>query len=99
MSKEIPCDGTFHQRMMPCNVTQRIQQVHQEQGPEIMALWLQDTYIWLVFSPEAAKLLVREKGLDSPERLKVLTNKKINDICNVMRKQGSKNANGIPEKG
>ena len=34
-----------------------------------MALWQQDIYIWLGFSPEAAKFLVREQGLDSPESL------------------------------
>ena len=27
---EIPCNGTFHQKMMPCNVRQRIKCVHQE---------------------------------------------------------------------
>ena len=34
---EIPWAGTFHQRMMPCNIMQRIQWVHWEEGPEIMA--------------------------------------------------------------
>ena len=29
---EIPHNGTFHQRMMPCNNVQRIQHVHPEQG-------------------------------------------------------------------
>ena len=50
-----------------------------------MALWLKDMYIRLEFNPEAAKLLIIEEGLDSRERLKVLTDKNVDDICNVMR--------------
>ena len=95
----IPSAGTFQQRIMPCNVSQMIQQVHWEQGPEIMALLLQDMYIWLGFSPNAAKLLIRKQGLDSSERLRVLTNKNVHDICNVMRKLGGKNVNGMPNRG
>ena len=64
-----------------------------------MASWLQDMYVQLGFSPEAAKLLVREQGLDSPERLRVLTNKNVDDVCNVMRKPGGKNADGMPDRG
>ena len=55
-----------------------------------MALWLQDMYILLGFSSEAAKLIVREQGLDSPDMLKVLMDKNVNDIYNVMRKPSSK---------
>ena len=64
-----------------------------------MASWLQDLYIWLGFSPEAAKLLISKQGLDSPERLGVLTDKNVDDICNVMRKPGDKNTNGTPDMG
>ena len=64
-----------------------------------MASWLQDMYIWLGFSPEAAMLLIREQGLDSPERLRVLTDNNVNGICNVMRKPGSKNVDGTPDRG
>ena len=39
----------------------------------------QDMYVWLGLSPKAAKLLVREQGLDSPEMLRVLT-KNVDDI-------------------
>ena len=56
---DIPQEGSFHQRMMPRNIMQRIQWVDWEQGLGIMALWLQDMYIQLGFSPEAAKLLIR----------------------------------------
>ena len=63
-----------------------------------MALWLQDMYIWLGFHLEAAKLLVRKQGLDSPERKRVLMDKSIN-ICNVMKKLGSKSANGMVDRG
>ena len=56
-------------------------------------------YLQLGFNSEAARLLIREQGLDSPERLEVLTDKNINDICNVMRKPGSKNADGTPNRG
>ena len=52
-------------------------------------------YTWLGFSPEAAKLLIREQGLDNPDRLRVLTDKNGDNICNVVRKPGSKNANGM----
>ena len=65
---------------------------------EIMALWLQDMYIVLGFSPEAVKLLFREQGLDSPERLRVLTNKNVDDICNVTWKPCGKNANRMPNR-
>ena len=44
-------------------------------------------------------MLVREQGLDSPERLRALTDKNVNDICNVVRKPGSKNADGTPNRG
>ena len=79
---------------MPCNVLQRIQWVYWEQGPQIIASWLQDTYIWLRFSLKAAKLPIRDQGLDSEERLQVLTNKNVDDICNVAKKPGGKNAMG-----
>ena len=96
---EIPKAGTFYQMMMPCDVMHRIQWVHQEQGPGIMALWLQDMYIWLGFSHKAAKLFIREQGLDCFERLRVLTDKNVNDICNVARKPGCNNANSMPKEG
>ena len=56
-------------------------------------------YIWLGFSPKAAKLLIRQQGLDNHNRLRILTNKNVDDICNVVRKRGSKNANGTPKRG
>ena len=56
-------------------------------------------YIWLEFSPKAAKFLDKEQGPDSPERLTLLTNKNVDNFSNVMRKPGSKNANGMPNKG
>ena len=64
-----------------------------------MALLLHDIYLWDRFSPETAKLLIREQGLDRPERLRILTDKNVDDICNVMRKQGDKNANRMPNRG
>ena len=59
---------------------------------EIMVSWLQDMYIRLRFSLEAASLLVREQGLDSSKRLRVLTEKNVDDICNIVRKLSCKNA-------
>ena len=56
-------------------------------------------YTRLGFSLEAAKLLVREQGLDSPDWLRVLTDKNVDDICNVTRKPGGKNADGTPNRG
>ena len=42
---------------------------------------------------QTAKLLIREQCLDNPDRLRVLTDKNVDDICNVVRKPGSKNVN------
>ena len=64
-----------------------------------MASKLQDMYIWLGFSPKTDKLLIREQGLDSPERLRVLMDKIFKNICNVVRKSGSKNANRMLNRG
>ena len=96
VNMEIPQEGTFHQRMMPWEQYMGIVWVHRAWGPEIMALKLQNMYIQLGFSPEAAKLLIREQGLDNPDRLRVLTDKNVDDICNVARKPGGKNADGLP---
>ena len=76
-----------------------IQWVHREQGYVIMASCLQDMYIKLGFSLKAAKLLVTEQQLDSPDRLRVLTKKNVINICNIVRKPGSKNANGTCDRG
>ena len=76
-----------------------ILRVHRAQGPKIMASKLQYRYIQLGFSPKAAKLLIREQGLDNPDRLRVLTDKNVDDICNVVRKPGGKNADGTPDRG
>ena len=43
-------------------------------------------------------MLVREQGLDSPERMRVLNDKNVDDICKVMRKPGFKNTDGMPNK-
>ena len=57
-------------------------------------------YIWLGFSAKAAKLLVREQGLDSLERLRVFADKNVDDICsNVVRNPGGTNANGSSDRG
>ena len=64
-----------------------------------MALWLQDMYVQLGLSTKAAKLLDRVQGQDSPEKLKVLMDKNVDDICNVVRRPGGKNANGMPGRG
>ena len=64
-----------------------------------MALKLQNMYIRLGFSPEAAKLLVREQGLVNPDGLRVLTNKNVDDICDVMRIQEARIPMGLPIEG
>ena len=61
-----------------------------------MALWLKDMYLWLGLSPEAAKLLVREQELYSPDSLRDLRDNNVNDICNHMRKPDRKYANKMP---
>ena len=96
---EMTRSGTINQSMMPCDVYMEILWVHKVQGPEIRASRLQDMYIHLGFSPKAAKLLIREQELDSPERLKVLVNKNVDNICIVVRKPGGKNVNGTPDRG
>ena len=62
------------QWMMSWEMYMGILWVHKAQGPEIMALWLQDMYI-------------------------VLTDKNVNDICNVMRKQVARMLLGCPTGG
>ena len=56
-------------------------------------------YVFVAFSSEAIRLLIRKQGLDSLERIIVLTDKKVNDIHNIVRKPGNKNANGISNTG
>ena len=56
-------------------------------------------YLCLGFSFEAARLLVREQGFDSLERLRVFADRNIDNICNAMIKPGGKNANGKPNRG
>ena len=63
----------------------------------MMVFWLQDMYLQLGFSHEAARMLVREQGLDSPYTLRVLTDKNVGNFCSVVRKQGGKNAGGMPD--
>ena len=96
---DIPCEGTLLQRMMPWEQYKGNLWVHWVQGPHIMTSKLQDMYTQLGFSPKAAKLLIREQGLDSPDRLRVLTDKNVDDICNVVRKPSGKNADGMPNRG
>ena len=60
-------------------IAERIEQVHQVQGPEIIALLLQDMCLLHGFSSEAATLLVQEKVQDSLNILKVLIGKNIDD--------------------
>ena len=64
-----------------------------------MGLWILDVYLQLGFSSEADRLLIRKQGLDSPDRLRVITEKSVDDICSIIRKQGGKNANGTPNRG
>ena len=64
-----------------------------------MALWLQDMNLWLGFSSKEARMLVREQGLDSPESLRAFMDKNVDDIYNLVRKPGSKNANRTPDRG
>ena len=53
---------------------------------------MQHMYLRLRFRCEEAHLLIRKQALE-PFRLKVLTNKNVDHICKVLRKQGKKNAN------
>ena len=79
--------------MMPKDMYMGILQVHIAQGAEILVSNLHDKYIQLGYSLIAAKSFVREQGLDRPDKLRVLTDKNVDDIYNVMRKPGGKNAN------
>ena len=62
-----------------------------------MASWLQDMYLWLDLVPKQPDCFVREQGLDSHDRLRLM-DKNVDDICNVVRKPGSKNANIMPNR-
>ena len=64
-----------------------------------MALCFQDMYILHGFSPKEAKILIREQGLDDLQRLRVLSDKNVNDTCNLMRKPDGNNADGTPDRG
>ena len=44
-------------------------------------------------------LLIRKEGLDSPKKLRVLMEKNVDDICNIVRKSDSKNADRISNRG
>ena len=57
--------------------------------PGTMALWFHDMYLQLEFGPKAGNLLIRKHRLDSPYRLRIFTDKNVDDICNIMRKPGS----------
>ena len=76
----------------------KIEQVYWMNGPQIMVLQLQDIYLKLGFSCEAARLLEGEQESHSPERLRVLIHKNVNDICNIVRKSGGKNADGMTNR-
>ena len=43
-------------------------------------------------------MLVRDKELDSPKRLRVPMDKNVDNICNAMRKPGGKNADEMPNR-
>ena len=43
-------------------------------------------------------MFIREQGLDSPDRMRFLTDKNVDDICNVVRKPGGKNADGMLDR-
>ena len=64
----MPRDETLHQRMMPQKAKRGSCRFIRCKDPRS---WLCNFKIG--FSPEAAKLLVREHGLDSLESLRVLT--------------------------
>ena len=53
----------------------------------------------LRFSFKAARLIIKTQGLDSPKRLRVLTDMNIYDICNITKKPGGKNSNEMSYRG
>ena len=55
-------------------------------------------YLLLRFSPNAAGLLIREQRLDNSAKLRVLTDKNVDVICNVVRKSGGKITDGMPKR-
>ena len=55
-------------------------------------------YIQLGLNPKVAKLIIREQGLNSPDRLRILTDKNNDGICNVVRKPDSKNIDQTPDR-
>ena len=48
---------------------------------------------------QSSHVACQQEELDSPEMLRVLTDKNVDDICNVMKKPGGKNADGTSDRG
>ena len=66
------------------------------QGPDIMALWLQEMSFWLGIKPKVAHLLIREQSQGNSDKLYDLTDEDFANICNI-RKPDGKNANETPD--
>ena len=60
---------------------------------------IQSTLIHIQFMPRATNKLMKEQDLVIPEQLRVLVDKKINDTCNYMCRQGSMASNGMITQG
>ena len=75
----------------------KMQCAYAKHGFEMMAFKLEAMYAWLGFSHDTAKELIQEQGMDNPNRLRALTNKNVDDICNIIRKC-SKSTDGLPDR-
>ena len=64
-----------------------------------MVCKLDAMHVQLGFSHDSARVLVHKQGLNSTYRLRALTNKNVDDICNVTRKPGGKSTNNLPTDG
>ena len=76
----------------------QIQHAHTVQETEIMTLLLQEIYVQLGFSLKATRILFHKQILYILDQLSILSDKNVDDICNVMVKPDGKNAVRTPDR-
>ena len=59
----------------------------------------EDLRLWPHGSRICTYTWIQSQSRDSPDKLRLLTAKKVNDICNVMKKPGSKSAERMLDRG
>ena len=96
---ELPSIGSLEHATMLRGHYGKIHHVYKKHGSDIMTCKLKAMHVRLGFIHDAARVLVHKQGLDSPDRLRVLSNVSVDDICSIIRKSDGKNANSSPDRG